>query len=517
MKKKLLAAGATAAFIASAPLAYAFPTPVVPTPQPVEPHGPVGGFSGGPGSIFAPRIQHAPAVEPSAPVQAPAPVEPPVQAPAPVQTPVQVQAPASVPETAPVQQQPEQLPKSVEQPSLAPTAEQPVPPKPEQKVTPEPQSPATLIQAPTQQPKADPQPPQNVSTPAPNDGVSPRHADVLSPSASEHPQNSPEAPKAVDGPSVLPGPAIKPQPASPQEPAASQTSAPKPLTVPKPQPLTAEQDAVDAAQAVPPRHIDPVAPPPPPPGLIVDPVRQAEQISARAPQGDRDDLGVMRPHRWTYVDHDVDGHPRFYNPMLRDMTLRYFYGGAYRDVFVAAGANIVLDIIEAGVFPFTAVGGDYVTTGAFTAGGMEPTTYENVAADVVNAGRTVQVGSVQLIGHDETRPPGEQDAMMVDGSTLAYGTVRDPAHVEINKVQTLPGVGPVDDGTHWVNTASVSPMPKSHFRTWALGGSLAALLASAGAIAGVFMRRRRNPVAQPAVAYSYDPHEPTQWMNGPYN
>jgi hypothetical protein len=123
--------------------------------------------------------------------------------------------------------------------------------------------------------------------------------------------------------------------------------------------------------------------------------------------------------------------------------------------------------------------------------------------------------SVQLVGHDEARPLGEQDAMMLDGTTLAYGTVKDPSHVDLAKVQTLPGVGPMDDGSHWVNAAFATPLPPSHTREWLLGGALAVLLASIATIAGVFIRRRRSP-AHTAVAYSDDPYEPTQWIDGPY-
>jgi hypothetical protein len=341
----------------------------------------------------------------------------------------------------------------------------------------------------------------------------PRH-DVPPPVAPEHSPGSPEVPKATEHPATqhpgLPAPPAGPPAALPHRPDAAE-----PGSVRKPQPLAAEKDAVDAARAVPLQHVDPIAPPLPP-SEKADPIKQAEQISARVPEADRDDRGVVRPHEWTFVDHDVDCRPIFFNPVGTDMTFRYFYRGAYRDVFVPAGANIVLDIVDAAVFPFTAVGGDFVTAGAFTGGGLVPTTYDNVLADVVSADRTVQVGSVQLVGHDDARPAGQQDAMMLDGTTLAYGTVHDPSHVDVAKVQTLPGVGPMDDGTHWVTAALATPLPTSHARDWLLGGAVAALLASLGTIAGVFVRRRRS-LAQPAVAYSYDPHEPTQWMNGPYH
>jgi hypothetical protein len=284
--------------------------------------------------------------------------------------------------------------------------------------------------------------------------------------------------------------------------------------LPRPPALSPDNDAVERARSAQSLHVDPAAPPLPPSDRA-DPVRQAEQISARVPDIERDSRGIVRPHQWSFIDHDPLGHPMFFNPLGTDMTFRYFYRSAYRDVFVPAGGNVVLDVIDAGLFPFTAVGGDLVTAGAFTGGGFTPVMYDNVLADVVSADRTVQLDSVQLVGHDEARPLGEQDAMMLDGTTLAYGTVKDPAHVDLAKVQTLPGVGPMDDGSHWVDAVYTTPLPPSHTREWLLGGALAVALASIATIAGVFIRRRRS-LAHTAVAYSDDPYQPTQWMDGPY-
>ena len=50
------------------------------------------------------------------------------------------------------------------------------------------------------------------------------------------------------------------------------------------------------------------------------------------------------------------------------MTFRYFYDGAYREVYVPAGGRIVLDVATAGVFPFTAVGDNYLASGSFYGG-----------------------------------------------------------------------------------------------------------------------------------------------------
>jgi hypothetical protein len=440
--RKLLACIAAVGFVASAPLAYARPAPVNPSPGPAVPHGPFGGSPGREGGIFRlpqPRI------------------EPPVAA-----APPQQAEPQERP--APRHREVEPAPKSVEPPATR----------------------------------------RDVEPPAPRHDAPPPDADAPKP-----PLNSLDDPKP---PFEKPAPPIAPPVVLPHR--ADRTDVPQHVSFPKAPALTAEKDAVDAARTAPSQHFDPVAPPLLP-GDRADPVRQAEQISARTPDVERDDRGVVRPHQWSFIDHDRDGHPMFFNPVGTDMTFRYFYRGAYRDVFVPAGANVVLDVIDAGLFPFTAVGGDLVTAGAFTGGGFTPLMYDNVAANVVSADRTVQLDSVQLVGHDEARPLGEQDAMMLNGTTLAYGTVKDPSHVDVGKVQTLPGVGPMDDGTHWVNAAFATPLPPSHTRAWLLGGALAVALASMGTIAGVFIRRRRS-LAHTAVAYSDDPHEPTQWMNGPY-
>lgn len=445
--KKLLAIAAVTGFLASAPLAYAHPAPVGPSPGPQVPSGGSGG-----GIFRLPQRR----MEPAQPPQ-------PEQRPQPQQRPA---LPRREPESepAPPRREPEQAPKPADPPAAPRRDAESSPPRP----------------------------------------------DVTPPVAPEHSPGPLDVPK----PSVE-RPGFPPPPAGPPAVLPHRPDAAQPVSVPRPQPLAAEKDAVDAARAVPLQRVDPIAPPLPP-SEKADPIKQAEQISARVPEADRDDRGIVRPHQWTFVDHDVDGRPIFFNPVGTDMTFRYFYRGAYRDVFVPAGANIVLDIVDAAVFPFTAVGGDFVTSGAFTGGGFVPITYDNVLADVLSADRAVQVGSVQLVGHDDTRPVGQQDAMMLNGTTLAYGTVHDPSHVDVTKVQTLPGVGPMDDGTHWVNAALATPLPTSHTRDWLLGGAVAVLLASLSTIAGVFIRRRRSH-AQPAVAYSDDPHEPTQWMDGPYS
>ena len=54
------------------------------------------------------------------------------------------------------------------------------------------------------------------------------------------------------------------------------------------------------------------------------------------------------------------------------MTFRYFYDGAYREVYVPAGGRTVLDVATAGVFPFSAVSDSYVASGSFNGGAWIP-------------------------------------------------------------------------------------------------------------------------------------------------
>jgi hypothetical protein len=93
----------------------------------------------------------------------------------------------------------------------------------------------------------------------------------------------------------------------------------------------------------------------------------------------------------------------------------------------------------------------------------------------------VVVNKVVSVGHDDSKPPGQQDTFMLDDSTLAWGTVqdgRDGGNVQIAKVQTLPGVGPVTDAQPWVN-ASLKSSPKQagiSWLDWVLDASLAVVV-----------------------------------------
>ena len=201
--------------------------------------------------------------------------------------------------------------------------------------------------------------------------------------------------------------------------------------------------------------------------------------------------GLAHPRHWDYIDYDTDHHPVFYNPMSEAMTFRYFYGGDYREVYVAAGSNVVLDVGVDGVFPFTAVGDNYLTSGSFL-GGAPPALYQDVAAYVPAYNQTVRVGKVQPVGHDDSQPAGSQDTFMLDDSTLAWGQATNPSdggQITVTKTQTLPGVGPTDDGKSLIDLAGAAHQQPTHtWWPWALGGGV--LVIAVGLVAWLVTRRK---------------------------
>jgi hypothetical protein len=231
---------------------------------------------------------------------------------------------------------------------------------------------------------------------------------------------------------------------------------------------------------------------------------------------------IVHPRHWDYVDYDMYHRPVLYNPTDQPMTFRYYYGGDYREVYVPIGERIALDIAMLGLFPFTAVGGDYVTTGNFNGGGWippdgwdgpPPDTYipppppeqwQDMTVSAVDDQQAMQVSKVVYVGHDDTRPAGQQDAFMLNDTCLAYGQVqdgRDGGAVQIAKVQTLPGVGPETDAREWVNTAVQTPLqqaPASGGTDWVLVGGLTVMVLAGGVLAGVgtwAIRRPKTPHA----------------------
>jgi hypothetical protein len=266
------------------------------------------------------------------------------------------------------------------------------------------------------------------------------------------------------------------------------TGAPRNAALVKPpKGLDASPEAIEAAKSAPAARIEPAAPPRPP--TQVDFRQQVlNLISTHNSNSDIDvvkvdNRGLVRPRHWDWVDYDVDHRPTLYNPLTEAMTFRYFYDGAYRDVYVAAGARVVLDVATVGVFPFTAVGDNYLTSGSFY-GGAPPEVYQDVSADVPADDQTVQLGQVTVLGHDDSQPAGSQDTFMIDDGTLAWGQVNDPGsptQITVTKTQSLPGVGPTDNGSFLV--ALTAQQQPSH--DWKYNWSAALVVLAGGVLAGV--------------------------------
>jgi hypothetical protein len=254
-----------------------------------------------------------------------------------------------------------------------------------------------------------------------------------------------------------------------------------------PKGLDASPEAIEAAKSAPAARIEPATPPKPP--TQVDFHQQVLNVISTHNSNSNidvvkaDNQGLVRPRHWDWVDYDVDHRPTLYNPLTEAMTFRYFYDGAYREVYVAAGARVVLDVATVGVFPFTAVGDNYLTSGSFY-GGAPPEVYDDVSAYVPADDQTVQLGQVTVLGHDDSQPAGSQDTFMLDDGTLAWGQVGDPsngAQITVTKTQSLPGVGPTDNGSFLVALAAQQQPSHGWKYTW----SVALVVLAGGVLAGV--------------------------------
>jgi hypothetical protein len=330
------------------------------------------------------------------------------------------------------------------------------------------------------------------------------------------PVHTPQAPPKPAPPTYAPPstmPVQTPQVKPPPPPSAVPVQTPKinppapgaprnASVVAPPKRLDAPPQAVAAAKAAPAARVNPATPPKPPtqPDFHQQVQHVVSNHSGNVDVVKADNRALVRPRHWDYVDYDDYHRPTLYNPLTEAMTFRYFYNGAYREVYVAAGGRTVLDVATAGVFPFTAVGENYLTSGSFTGGAWvppdggsgpppadytpppDPTVYQDVSADVPADNQTVQVGQVEVVGHDDSLPAGSQDIFMLDDSTLAWGQVNDPgsgAQITVTKTQSVPGVGPIDNGSFLVAlTAHQAPTdntwwPWTTWRPWALGGVLA--------------------------------------------
>ncbi|HWF28707.1 MAG TPA: hypothetical protein VG327_10070 [Mycobacterium sp.] len=234
-----------------------------------------------------------------------------------------------------------------------------------------------------------------------------------------------------------------------------------------------------------------------------------------------DNQALARPRHWDYIDYDNYRRPSLYNPLNQAMTFRYFYNGADREAYVPAGGRIVLDVATVGLFPFTAVGDSYVASGSFHGGAWippngwngppppdyappaPPEVYQDVSAYVPAGDQTVEVGQVEIVGHDGTQPAGGQDTFLLDDSTLAWGQINDPggsAQIRVTKTQSLPGVGPTDNGSLLVALAAQHEQPTQPTQPWwpfALRFGGFALVV--GLVAWMINRRKRSadPTAGP--------------------
>jgi hypothetical protein len=307
-------------------------------------------------------------------------------------------------------------------------------------------------------------------------------------SPSRMPVPTPEAPPEPEPPSVAPVQTPEVVPPSPPPPSTIPVQNPKinppapgaprnASVVTPPKGLDAPPQAVEAAKAAPATRVNP--------GIhqmlqLVDFNHQVQTV-VNAHNGNvdvvkADNQALPRPRHWDYIDYDAYHRPTLYNPLNQAMTFRYFYNGAYRESYVPAGGRIVLDVATVGLFPFTAVGDSYVASGSFYGGAWipppdgwdgppppdytppaPPAVYQHVLAYVPADDQTVEVGQVEVVGHDDSQPAGSQDTFLLDGSTLAWGQVNDPsssAQIRVTKTQSLPGVGPTDNGSFLVALAA---------------------------------------------------------------
>jgi hypothetical protein len=281
-----------------------------------------------------------------------------------------------------------------------------------------------------------------------------------------------------------------------------------------PQAVSADAGAIKKAQESVPTYIDPVSPPPPVAAQPISVVSAVQNVINTVTVNNHHETNisvthvnntvVVHPQVWNYVDYDVYRRPIFYNPLLEALTFRYFYQGLYREVFVPAGGRIVLNMAVPGVFPYTACGQRYVAVGSLVGGGWippagwagppprewvappPPTVYRAVKVYLPKAKRVVTVKKITMVGRDDSRPPTERDSFMIDDSTLAWGKVdTKTGQVEVAKTQTLPGVGPIDNGESLI--VPMATADEGDWYYWAGGSVLLALLAG---VAGWAIVRR---------------------------
>ena len=150
------------------------------------------------------------------------------------------------------------------------------------------------------------------------------------------------------------------------------------------------------------------------------------------------------------------------------------------------GGRIVLNITIVGIFAFTAVGQDYITVGNFQGGGWippvgwvgpppdswtpppPPQVWQDVTVVAVNTDTTEQVNTVTVVGHDDSRPAGQQDDPHVERLHLGVGS-GDRTGVTAGRCRSpasrpCPGVGPMCDAGQWMKTAAGILTPPGRHR-----------------------------------------------------
>lgn len=111
------------------------------------------------------------------------------------------------------------------------------------------------------------------------------------------------------------------------------------------------------------------------------------------------------------------------------------------------------------------------------------------------ANQTVQVGKVQQVGHDDSQPAGSQDTFMLDDATLAWGQATNPTdggQITVTKTQTLPGVGPTDNGKSLIDLAAASE-PHDGSKIGALIRPVGIGLLSLGVVFGALLGDATEP------------------------
>jgi hypothetical protein len=329
------------------------------------------------------------------------------------------------------------------------------------------------------------------------------------------PEPPPPPSMAPVPPEVVPPSSPPPSTIPVQTPKISQgpgTATDAPLATP-PKGLDAPPQAVAAAKAAPATRINPGTM-----HQMLDFNHQVQNVvnahSGNVDVVKADTQALVRPRHWDYIDYDTYHRPILYNPLNQAMTFRYFYNGADREAYVPAGGRIVLDVATVGLFPFTAVGDSYVAAGSFHGGAWippdgwngpppkdytapaPPEVYQDISAYVPAEDQTVAVGQVELVRHDDRQPTDSQDTFLLDDSTVAWGQINDPgsrAQIKVTKTQSLPGVGPTDNGSFLVVLATHHEEPAQPTQPWwPMALSYGGLAAAVCLVAWMLDRRRRS-------------------------